>query len=433
MRKLIKTTIDNISHEGRGVSRINGKTTFIHNALSNETVEFYYTRKHRSLNEGQAENILAASNQRSSPPCPHYHFCGGCSLQHWQHDYQIIHKQQQLAEQLQHFANAEPQQWLPPIIGPLWQYRHKARLGVRHVPGKVDVLVGFRERNGRYLTDMRSCHILHPSVGDNIDSLRQLISQLSIYQYIAQIEVAVGDSRTALIFRHLQNFSDQDLDRLMAYGDDKQFDIYLQPGKADSIHKIYPRDTEQRLTMSLGHHQLKLRFHPTDFTQINPTINQKMIAQALALLNISHNDHVLDLFCGIGNFSLPLAKYAKQVTAIEGSEEMVKRGQENAQYNQINNIDFYHADLSQPLDHHAWAKQQYDSILVDPPRSGASAIVNNINHLAGKRIVYISCHPASLARDSALLIRQGYQLKKAGIMDMFPQTSHVESIALFEK
>lgn len=433
MRKLTETTIENMSHEGRGVSRINGKTTFIHNALNGETVQCYPTRKHRSFNEAHAENILIASTERSEPPCPHYQFCGGCNLQHWQHPYQITHKQKQLAEQLQHLGQTAPKQWLAPLTGPLWQYRHKARLGVRHVPGKTDVLVGFRERNGRYLTDMRSCHILHPSVGENIDSLRQLIAQLSIYQHIAQIEVAVGDHRTALIFRHLEAFSPDDLDQLKAYAKDKAMDIYLQPGKPDSIHKLYPDDQLERLSMSLADHQVTLYFHPTDFTQVNPAINQKMIQQALQLLDIQTDDHLLDLFCGIGNFSLPLARYAKHVTAVEGSDEMVKRGQENARANNIDNINFYSADLTKALDHHSWAKQHYDAILLDPPRSGALELVSNIQRFDAQRIVYVSCHPASLARDTASLIEQGYQLEKAGIMDMFPHTSHVESIALFRK
>ncbi|MEM9242453.1 MAG: 23S rRNA (uracil(1939)-C(5))-methyltransferase RlmD [Pseudomonadota bacterium] len=433
-RKLTQADILSMSHEGRGVAKVNGKTTFIHNALESERVMFYYTHKKRNFNQGHAVEITDPSPQRVAPICPHYELCGGCNLQHWQHQQQIIHKQAVLAEHLRHFAASTPAQWLPPIIGPTSAYRHKARLGVRHVPGKGDVLVGFRERNGRYITDITSCAILHPSVGEKIVPLRQLISQLSLRNEIAQIEVAVGDKRSALIFRHLAAFSDDDLQKLSAFAQTHCFDIYLQPGKPNTIHKFYPKDNHpERLSMSLETHGIEILFHPADFTQINPSINKKMIAQALSLLELNKQHCVLDLFCGIGNFSLVLAKYAGQVTGVEVSDDMVKRAYENARHNQLENVAFYQADLNKEIHHHTWARQSYDAILLDPPRSGAAALLEHIEPFKAAKIVYVSCHPATLARDTAILIKKGYQLKKAGIMDMFPHTAHVESIALFEK
>ncbi len=433
-RKILTAEIENLSHEGRGVTHINGKTVFIHGALPGETVKFYYTRQQSKFSEGQTTEVISPSPKRVEPPCPYFRFCGGCSLQHLAHQAQLKHKQHVLREQLQHFAKTLPQTWLLPIQGPAWAYRRKARLGVRYVKGKKQVLVGFRERNGRYITDMHGCKILHPSVGERIDALRELINNLSINTDIPQIEVAVGDDHAALIFRHLQAFSEQDLEQLKQFGSEHDLWIYLQPGNIKSVHRLYPdTDENDRLLLDLSEHDVKLRFFPTDFTQVNFDINHKMLAQALRLLDLQATDKVLDLFCGLGNFSLPMARHCQSVTAVEANQTMVERGSENAALNNIHNTRFYAADLMQDCSEHEWAKQSYDKLLLDPPRSGAQMIVENIELFGANHIVYISCNPATLARDIGILVNKGFQLIQAGIMDMFPHTTHVESIALLTR
>jgi 23S rRNA (uracil1939-C5)-methyltransferase len=430
-RKTLTAEIKNLSHEGRGVTQINGKTVFIHGALSGETVKFYYTRQQSKYSEGQTTEVITPSPERIEPLCPYFRFCGGCSLQHLAHKGQLKHKQHVLREQLQHFAKTTPETWLLPIQGPIWQYRRKARLGVRYVKGKEHVLVGFRERNGRYITDMHGCNVLHPSVGERISALRALIDKLSINADIPQIEVAVGDDHAALIFRHLKPFSEEDLSALTEFGKANELWIYLQPGNIKSAHRLHPNtDESDRLLLDLSEHNITLRFHPTDFTQVNFEINHKMLAQALRLLDLQKTDKVLDLFCGLGNFSLPIARHCEHVTAVEGNNTMVERGSENAALNGLSNVNFYAADLMQDCSEYDWAKQPYDKLLLDPPRSGAQQIVENIDAFGVNHIVYISCNPATLARDIGILVNKGFRLVQAGIMDMFPHTTHVESIAL---
>lgn len=429
-RKTLTAEIKNLSHEGRGVTQVDGKTVFIHGALTGETVKFYFTRQQSKFAEGQATEVIKASPQRVEPKCPYFRFCGGCSLQHLNHHAQLKHKQHVLREQLQHFAKTSPETWLLAIQGPVWQYRRKARLGVRYVKGKEQVLVGFRERNGRYITDMHGCHVLHPSVGERISALRELLGKLSINDAIPQIEVAVGDDHAALIFRHLSELSEQDLELLKQFGHEHALWIYLQPGKIKSVHRLYPEGAEERLLLDLSEHDVKLRFHPTDFTQVNFEINHKMLAQAISLLDLKKTDKVLDLYCGLGNFSLPLSRYCEHVTAVEGNALMVERGTENAELNNISNVNFYDADLMKDCSEHDWAKKTYDKLLLDPPRSGAQMIVENIDKFGVNHIVYVSCNPATLARDVGILTGKGFKLIQAGIMDMFPHTTHVESIAL---
>jgi 23S rRNA (uracil1939-C5)-methyltransferase len=429
-----QSEITGLSHEGRGIAHINGKTVFIANALPGETVLFNYTYNKAKYAEGETTEVIKASQQRVTPKCPHYAVCGGCSMQHLASEAQIAFKQQVLLEQLKHFGNISPQQILPPIVGDEWGYRHKARLGVRYVAKKGGALVGFREKNSRYLADISRCEVLHPMVGLLIPELKSLISSLNGCQEIAQIEVAVGDSNAALVLRNLVPLTSADLASLKSFAQQHQLWLYLQPKGPTSVYKIWPEDGAELLSYELKEHGTRYEFHPLDFTQVNPSINRQMITKAIALLDLQANDKVLDLFCGLGNFSLAMAKYCQQVIGVEGDELMVKRASANAELNGITNVAFYAANLMEATLDQAWLKQKYNKILLDPPRSGALEILPHIAHLQPERIVYVSCNPATLARDAGILVNQyGYKLDKAGVMNMFPHTSHVESIALFTR
>lgn len=430
----IDVTIHSLSHDGRGIATINGKTTFVHGAMTGETVKCKITRQHRRYNEGIATEIKIAAAERVIAPCLHFGVCGGCSMQHMSMASQVQFKQQTLLEQLKHFGKIEPENILPPITGEAWGYRRKARLGVRYVIKKSKLLVGFREKFSNYLADIQQCLVLYPSVGTRITALAELITSLSQYQHIAQIEVAVSDDATALVFRHLTPLPEIDRIKLYEFGKSTGLHIYLQPNPPEAINKLWPENNNERLTYALPDYNLILQFHPLDFTQVNREINLLMIKQALQLLAPQSEDTILDLFCGLGNFTLPMARYAQQVIGIEGSDTMVKRAEENAQYNQINNAKFYAANLMEPSEQAPWMQRQYDKILLDPPRSGAKEIIVHFSQFSAQKIVYISCNPATLARDAGeLAYTHGYKLKQVGVINMFPHTSHVEAIALFEK
>lgn len=433
---LFTTHIETLSHDGRGIAHIDGKTTFINNALINETVKIQYLRRHHRYNEANVVEVISPSPLRAEPQCPHTDICGACSLQHMQHDAQLEHKQKIFLEQFQHFGHIEikPENLLPPITAPIWGYRRKARLSVRFVEKKEKLLVGFHEKNGRYIAILERCEILHPSIGQLIMPLRTLIADLDNYRHIPQLEVAVGDDASALIIRHVQPLSQQDKEKIIAFAKQHHLHIYLQPKNIDSIHRLYPTEGRFELNYYLPHHDLELLFHPTDFIQINAAINTRLINTALELLELTPNDHVLDLFCGLGNFTLPIAKYCKQVVGIEGNKEMVTRAQNNAKHNHIENADFFVADLFQSLSDEPWTQQTFTKVMIDPPRSGALEIIQALPRFNPQRIVYVSCHPATLARDANELIsHQGYRLTRTGIVDMFPHTKHMEAIAIFEK
>ena len=424
--------IDSLSHDGRGIARINGKTVFIDGAMAEETVRFRYLKRHRRFDEGVVIDVVNAAPQRTPARCQHFGHCGGCNLQHMPSEQQLSHKQSVFLEQLQHIAATQPEHLLPPLTGPQWGYRHKARLGVRYVEKKASVLVGFREKNGRYVAELNDCAILAPNAAKLIQPLRELIQQLHARQQIAQLEVAVGETTVALIVRHLVELDDHDQQAWLQFAKQHGCHIYWQPGGPDTITRFWPTTGPERLNYQLPNHDLNFQFYPTDFTQVNPELNQNMVDQSLQLLAPSAEDTILDLFCGLGNFSLALARYAKHVTGVEGSQAMVDRGYENANLNQINNVEFYCADLSKPPTDQTWTQRLYDKVLLDPPRTGAQAIVHNIDRFMPQKILYVSCNTATLARDTQILVQEkGYHLETAGIMDMFPQTSHVEAMALF--
>jgi len=428
--------ITRLSHDGRGVGRDEqGKTVFVDGVLPGEKVSYIIKSKKRRFNEAQVLNILNPAPERVTPKCAHFLTCGGCAQQHISHKAQLEAKQQSLLEQLHHFGQVEARNVLEPLTGPTWGYRTKARLGVKYVIKKEKVLVGFREKQKSYLADIDSCEVLHPKVGLLINELKTFIQSLEGYEVIAQIEVAVGDDQLALIFRNLEALSTNDKQCLISFAQKHSFDLYLQASGPDSIVKIWPDDGNERLFYSLPEYNLKMAFYPTDFTQINPELNRKMIQQALNLLQLGPEDHVLDLFCGLGNFTLPMATIAAEVTGVEGSQAMVERGYENAKLNNIANVKFYAADLMTDQSQAVWAHDKYSKVLLDPPRSGAIEI---LPLLAGKikpeMILYVSCNPATLARDSGILTKEyGYKVEHVGIMDMFAHTMHVESMALFIK
>lgn len=425
-----KTT--GLSHEGRGIAHVDGKTTFLFGALANETVKFIYTSQRGRFDEGDTTQVILPAPDRTTPACVHFGICGGCSLQHMRHDFQIEQKQKAFLELLKHQANIIPETLLPPIVGDIWGYRRKARIGIKFVPQKDKVVVGFRERKGRYIANLHSCEVLHPSVGKKIEALSQCLMQLETRRECPQLEVAIDDTTTAVILRHLKPLPATDLEILEAFCQTHQWQLYLQPGNADSIILQYPKEANPLLCYHLPSFDLHLQFKPAQFTQINASINEQMIKQAIHLLDLSPKDHVLDLFCGIGNFSLPMARHSAHVVGIEGDLSSVTQAQLNMQSNQLFNCEFFSADLFQGTYNNDWSQRQYDKILLDPPRAGALTIVQNIKQWQANRIVYVSCNPATLARDAMHLQEQGYRLRAAGILDMFPHTQHVEAITLFE-
>jgi 23S rRNA (uracil1939-C5)-methyltransferase len=430
---LFKADIESLSHEGRGVAHIDGKTVFIENALPDEQVEFKYVSKRAKFDQGVAENIITANEQRIEPECQYFGYCGGCSLQHMTPDAQLAHKQSVLLEQFTHLGNVEPESVLPPLEGPSFGYRHKARLAAKHVIKKEKVLVGFREKRSPYVADITECKVLHPDVGLKFTALQQLIESLSIFNQIPQIESAVSDNGTALVLRHLADFSDEDIAKLNAFEDEYQLKLFLQPGGYDSVHRLKKED-EEELFYKLNDHDITIYFKPVDFTQINVEINQKMLNLAIELLEPNKDENILDLFCGVGNFTLPLARKAKSVVGIEGDKGLVERAKNNATKNNIENVEFFAADLAELDKSNEFMKGNYDKILLDPARTGAKEIIEALNTKNVKRIVYVSCNPATLARDAGILVNEkGFKLTKAGVMDMFPHTTHVESIAVFEK
>lgn len=428
----VELEIADISHDARGVARHEGKVVFVAGALPGERVMAQTVRRGRDFDEATMVALLAASPDRVEPPCGHAGLCGGCALQHYAPAAQIAAKQKQLLENFRRIGGLVPERVLPPLTAATEGYRRKARLSVKDVRKKGRVLVGFRERNPRFIADVARCAVLDPRVGERIEAIAAMVGTLDIAADIAQIEVAAGEDLPALVFRHLAPVGEADRQRLSAFGEAHGFAIYLQPGGIDSVHRVSPQAHE--LTFSLPARGLRYRFAPLDFVQVNARINEAMIEHALSLLALTRQDTVLDLFCGLGNFSLPLAQEAGHVVGVEGETGLVQRARDNAAANGLDNVEFHAADLAQDLSTQAWARRSYSAVLIDPPRTGAQALLEQIRFPAASRLVYVSCHPGSLARDAKILVEQhGYVLRAAGVMDMFPHTAHVESIALFER
>ena len=438
--------VESLSHEGRGIahygshpdhpSEKQGKKVFIRYALPGETVRAQITNVVKRLEEADSTALLSEPAAiRIEPKCPHFTVCGGCNMQHIQLDEQIRLKQDVLKSHLEHFAGIQPEQWLPALRSSREDYRRKARIGVRYLPHKDKLVVGFRENQSNKLISIDRCMVLDREFG-SITALKQLLQSLKAKAAIGHIELAMGDDEIALLVRHTEKLSQQDVNQLKQFALNKQWQLYLQPEGAESLHRVDDPTAAMRLHYHLDDFDLKFGFSPLDFTQVNSSINPQMVKLACDLLQLQQGERVLDLFCGLGNFTLPLARCVGetgQVVGVEGSEEMVRRAAENAEINGIIHAHFYSQDLTKDFSHHSWANQGFDALLIDPPRAGAEEIMHYVPKFGAKKIVYVSCNPATLARDAGVLVQHGYRLKKAGVMDMFTHTGHVESIALFEK
>jgi len=423
-------TIESLSHEGRGVSHIDGKTIFVSNALPGEVVIAERQFSKANYEEAYAKEILIASEDRINPKCEFFEICGGCAFQYISGDHQIDIKFNHL-KSLFKSHQVNPMDWLEPLKVAEWGYRRKARLGVRYVKKKERVLVGFREKKSSFISDMSHCEILHPLIGKNLNHLAECINLMDAREAIPQIEVAIGEEETILVLRHLEEINDHDEKILNEYADKLNIHWYLQNGGIDTI-KPLKKATE--LIYRHPMHGIEMKFLPTDFTQVNFEMNQEMVNLALSMLDLNQEDLVLDLFCGLGNFTLPIAKYVKHVVGVDGDIGLINRAKQNAISNEIENVEFFAANLFEDSSAFTWYRnKRYNKALIDPARTGAKEILPNLSKLGVELIVYVSCNPATLARDAKILEDDGYKVLKAGVMDMFPHTGHVESIALFKK
>jgi 23S rRNA (uracil1939-C5)-methyltransferase len=428
----IELEIEGLTHEGRGLTHFDGKATFVDYALPGERVRMRYTRVQRNFDEGVAVAVLRAAPDRVAPRCPHFGICGGCNLQHLDPAAQIRIKQETLADVFTRIGHVSPAVWLPPLVAGHWGYRRKARLGVRHVVKKGRTLVGFRERGTPYLADLGRCEVLHPLVGERLLVLAEAIGSLSIRDQVPQIEVAMGDGPCVLVLRVMAPPGAADLEVLQRLADGHGFHLYLQEGGVETIRPLPGQAVE--LHYDLPRYGLRMAFAPTEFTQVNLELNRLMLDQALDLLDPQPDERVLDLFCGLGNFSLPLARRAAEVVGVEAEAGLIARASANAQRNGITNARFETANLYVDLTDQPWRRGQYHKALLDPPRTGALEVLDWLPRLGVARICYVSCHPSTLARDADRLVNAlGYRLVSAGVMDMFPHTAHVESMALFER
>lgn len=426
--------IDSVTHDGRGIASGAGKKAFVAGALAGETVQFIRRKSRRNFDEAELLEVIEASPDRIDARCEAFGRCGGCALQHVTPERQRAIKEQTLRDNLERIGRVQPRDWLPAMTGPEWHYRRRARLAVKDVPAKGRTLVGFRERHAPFITDMHRCEVLAQPVDGMIDALSDLIGGLSIRARLPQIEVAVAENGIALVFRVLDPPSDTDKDALAAFGQAHGLRVYLQPGGLDSITLLYPESLNEPLAYSLEEFDVRVDFEPVDFVQVNSEINERMVRFAVEQLEPRATDRVLDLFCGIGNFSMPLARKAGTVLGVEGEASLVARAAENATRNGLDNVEFRVADLSKIDGSESWIKSGWDRLLLDPARSGAAEVISRMNLIKPERIVYVSCHPGTLARDAGTLVNeQGFQLEAAGIIDMFPHTAHVESIAVFTK
>ncbi len=422
--------VTGLSHEGRGIARVDGKTVFLDGALPGETVRFRYLQRHGSYDEGEVLEVECRASERIEPACRYFSRCGGCSLQHVDAGYQLKHKESVLLDHLKRSAGLEPRTLLPAIPGPAFGYRRKARLSVRYAGGRA--VVGFRGRRSGHITQLESCEVLHPRASALLPDLSRLVGTLSVRRRVPQIEVAVDEDGCDLVFRHLRPLTPEDLDSLRSFERRLGARIFLQPGSDDTVHPLSGCAAPLR-HYRLDSFDIDLEFGPVDFTQVNFEINGRMVDTVMDLLQPAGSDRVLDLFCGIGNFSLPLARRAGTVTGLEGSASLVARARANAQRNQLDNVDFHSVDLGRGGEPVEPLRRTYEKVLIDPPRAGALTAILALDLSETSRLAYVSCNPATLARDAAVLVNErGLVLSAAGVIDMFPQTAHVESVALFE-
>ncbi len=428
--------VADLTHEAEGVvrgSELGGKTVFVAGALPGERISFRRRSFHKSHDEAELLEVIEPSPDRVTPKCAHFGVCGGCALQHLSPAAQIASKQQELAQNLARIGNVSPESWLPPLLGPEWAYRRRARLSSRYVAKKGRSLVGFREKQGKYVADVARCEVLAEPVGALVGTLAELLTGMERRESIPQIEVALSDGERVLVMRVLDPLPEADLARLRAFERERSLRILLQPGGLETIAPLTPGPLD--LHYLIEEFDLRLDFGPTDFVQVNAAINRSMVARAIELLEVRPTDRVLDLYCGLGNFTLPLARRAAAVAGVEGEAGLIGRARANARANGIENAEFHVGDLSVAPDRTIpWMRGPYDAVLLDPPRVGAREVLSAVAHLAPRRVVYISCHTGSLARDLGVLTHElGFRLRAAGVLDMFPHTTHVESVAVLDR
>lgn len=430
--------VESLDLEGRGVAhQADGKVVFIDEALPGELVRAQITRQKPSYDRAKLLEVVRPSAQRVDPPCPNFGVCGGCVMQHLEPTAQVAIKQRALEDAFQRIGKVRPKQLLAAMHGPYFGYRFRARFSARFVQKKGGMLVGFRERNGRYVVDMDQCLVLPKHVSDLLGPLRTSLSTLSRPDRIPQIELAVGDACTVLTLRHMEPLTESDLHTLREFAKQHHIVWWLQPKGPETAHPLDPEDTDC-LYYELPDYGLKMPFKPADFTQVNHQINRELIRRALRLLEIEPQDRVADLFCGLGNFSLPMGRFAKEVVGIEGNATLTERAtQAAALHGMSDRAKFSTLNLFEVDAHWLRALGYFDRVLIDPPRDGAFAVAKSYSELSlaerPKRIVYVSCNPATLARDAGILVHHGgYELKAAGVINMFPHTGHIESIAVFE-
>jgi 23S rRNA (uracil1939-C5)-methyltransferase len=426
----VAADITDLSHDGRGVTDVAGRKVFVPGALPTERVRIRTRKRRRRYHEAELIEIVEPSAERVEPPCPYFGICGGCSLQHLDYRAQIEFKQTVVAEALRRIGGIEPPAFEPAIVGSQWHYRRRARLGIRYVAGKGRVLVGFRERAVSLVTDMLACRILAPPMDRLPEVLSAILIDSPLRDRVPQAEVAVGDEGGAVVLRVLDKPAPAEVERLAALAERLGVDVYLQTGGPDTIAPI--GEPAYELAYSLEPDGIRIRFEPGDFIQINAEINRAMVAAAMEAAELAPDDRVLDLYCGLGNFSLPIARRAAEVTGIDGAAPLIARAVANANANGIENAAFLAADLAES----DWPffRQPYDVVILDPARAGAEAAVAAMRAMGPRRIVYVSCHPGTLARDAGELVgSQGYRLKSVRALDMFPNTHHVEAIAVFDR
>jgi 23S rRNA (uracil1939-C5)-methyltransferase len=428
--------IESLDHEGRGVAHHDGKTIFVDGALTGEIVEASPYRKKDNYEQAQIVRVVQASPYRVEPGCPWFGVCGGCTHQHLHESTQVAAKQRVLEDCFEHIGKLKPEAMLAPIHGPTWGYRTKARLSVRHVAKKGGVLVGFHERRSSYVADMLGCEVLPERIGKLLPAMREMVAGLAIRDRLPQIEVAVGDQVCVLVLRILEPLTAEDEARVRGFADTHQVQIWLQPKGPDTAHPFHPLDAAP-LSYSLPEYALTMPFKPTEFTQVNHGVNRMLVRRAIRMLDPKPGDEIADFFCGLGNFTLPIARRGARVLGIEGSPALVSRALENARLNKLDHLTRYQVmNLFEMAPEILAALGHFDKWLVDPPRDGAVELVKSLpeDGSGPECIVYVSCNPATLARDAAILVHtKGYALKAAGVANMFPHTAHVESIALFEK
>lgn len=427
--------VESLDHDGRGVAHVDGKVIFIEGALPGEVVEFASYRRKPRYENANTLAVLRASSQRVTPRCPHFGHCGGCSMQHLDRAGQAAAKQRVLEDALRHIADVRPGEMFPPIAGQSWAYRYRARMSVRMVPRKGGALVGFHERHSSFVAVMDSCEILPARVSALIPPLKRLVERLSRPDRLPQVEFAIGDATTTLVLRHLEVLTDDDRTCLREFSDTHGVVWYLQPAGLDSVALFHPA-AQPLPSYTLPDFGLELEFSPIEFTQVNPALNRMLVRRAMALLQPREGERIADLFCGLGNFTLPIAWHGARVTGVEGSPALVARAKANAERNGLSaRCEFAVANLFEPAADGTSPYASFDKLLIDPPREGAVEVVKSLPVSGGpRRVVYVSCNPATLARDAAVLVHEkGYRLSGAGMANMFPQTSHLESIALFER